>query len=99
MRITVFHLCLLAMAALGPDTSSGAESPKYDLILKGEHVIDPANRINGLMDVATAGDRIAAVEKNISSQLARRVVLVTVQYPHRTIRRESLRAGQTQTGV
>ena len=29
--------------------------PKYDLLLKGGHVIDTANAINGRMDVAVSG--------------------------------------------
>jgi dihydroorotase len=37
----------------------------YDLILKGGHVIDPANGIDGPMDVAVSGDRVAAVAADI----------------------------------
>lgn len=35
--------------------------PEYDLILRGGHVIDPRNAVDGPGDVAIAGDRIAAV--------------------------------------
>src|SRR5262245_43609927 len=37
----------------------------YDLVLKGGHVIDPRNGIDGPMDVAIRGGRIAAVARNI----------------------------------
>ena len=41
--------------------------PKYDLLLKDGHVIDPANHIDEPRDVALAGGRIAAVASDISS--------------------------------
>jgi dihydroorotase len=37
----------------------------YDLILRNGHVLDPARDIDGVMDVAIAGSRIAAVEKEL----------------------------------
>lgn len=40
----------------------------YDLVLKGGHVIDPANNIDKPMDVAVAGDRVAAVAADIPSE-------------------------------
>jgi dihydroorotase len=66
-------VCCLAGAALG-------QSTRYDLLLKGGHVIDPANRIDGVMDIAVAGGKIAAVEKNISPTSAGKVVDVTGLY-------------------
>ena len=46
----------------------------YDLLLKGGHVIDPKNGIDGVMDVAIAGGRIAKVEKEIPASGAKQVV-------------------------
>ena len=37
----------------------------YDLILKGGHVIDPANQIDEVTDVAIKDGRIARVRKSI----------------------------------
>ena len=34
----------------------------YDILLKNGHVIDPANGIDGKMDVAISGSTVAAVE-------------------------------------
>ena len=51
-----------------------AQKPRYDLLLKGGHVIDPANRIDGVMDVAIAAGKIAAVEQDISASDAGKVV-------------------------
>ena len=38
----------------------------YDLVLRGATVIDPSQEIHGVYDVAIAGDKIAAVENNIT---------------------------------
>jgi dihydroorotase len=58
----------------------GAQDATYDLLLKGGHVIDPANQLDQPMDVAIAGDRIAAVAANIPAEDARRVVDVAGHY-------------------
>src|SRR3954464_10613048 len=43
---------------------------QYDILLKGGHIIDPANQIDTVMDVAVTGDRIAQVARNIDASLA-----------------------------
>lgn len=45
---------------------AGIWGQTYDLILKGGHVIDPANHIDDVMDVAIANGKIAAVGKGLS---------------------------------
>jgi len=50
---------------------------KYDLLLKGGRVIDPANNVDGVFDVAIAGRYVSAVEKDISPALARKVADVS----------------------
>jgi len=57
-----------------------AAQPAYDLLLKGGHVIDPKNKINGLMDVAIARGRIAQVGPGISAAQAKNVVDVSGLY-------------------
>lgn len=47
---------------------------KYDLLLKGGHVIDPRNRIHEVRDVAIAGGKIAAVAPGIDPAEAFKVV-------------------------
>ena len=58
MKITL----LLVLSAL----ICGAQD-RYDLVLKGGHVIDPRNGIDGRMDVAIRGGRVAAVAPNITN--------------------------------
>ena len=62
-------LLLLSVVALPV-----AAQPAYDLLLKGGHVIDPRNGIDGVMDVAVTGGKIAAVRAGIDPASARQVV-------------------------
>ena len=48
----------------------GAAPAKYDLIIKGGRVINPARKLDAIRDVAIANGRIAAVEANISADAA-----------------------------
>lgn len=45
---------------------------RYDLLLKGGRVIDPKNSVDGPMDVALHGGRVAAVEASIPEEQAMR---------------------------
>jgi dihydroorotase len=57
-----------------------SQEKKYSILIKGGHVIDPKNNIDGIMDVAVEGTpggtdgKIALVAKNIDSKLAVQVV-------------------------
>lgn len=46
----------------------------YDLLLKGSHVIDPANKIDRVMDVAISGRKIVCVAPNIPPGRSRATV-------------------------
>lgn len=59
---------------------SGAMAQPYDLLLKGGHLIDPANGIDRVMDIAVAGDSIARVAPDISSSEAKRTVIIKGKY-------------------
>jgi dihydroorotase len=52
----------------------------YDLLLKGGHVIDPATKIDEVMDVAIAGGKIARVEPDIPTSRTRQTVYVSGLY-------------------
>src|SRR5437588_1676244 len=52
----------------------------YDLLLKGGHVIDPANGIDGPADVAIAGKKIARIAPGIDASRAKQVVDVSGLY-------------------
>jgi len=57
-----------------------AQTPQYDLILKGGHVIDPKNGVDAIEDVAVTGDRIAAVAANLPSSAAKKTIDVAGLY-------------------
>src|SRR5947207_15680782 len=72
---------IIAVLALGfLPVSNGQTSLRYDLLLKGGHVIDPANHIDEVRDVAVFQGKIAAVEKNIPENEAAKVVDVSKLY-------------------
>ncbi len=54
--------------------------PKYDLLLKGGHVIDAKNKISAIRDVAIQAGRIAEVSARIDPATARKVIDVTGNY-------------------
>src|SRR5690625_3161842 len=52
----------------------------YDLVIKGGHLIDPKNSIDGVMDIAISDGQIARVTTNISASSGERVVDATGLY-------------------
>jgi dihydroorotase len=77
MRSGILTLFLALCIYCNPAWS---QEKKYSIIIKGGHVIDPKNNIDGIMDVAVEGTpggtdgKIALVAKNIDSKLAAQVV-------------------------
>jgi dihydroorotase len=68
--VLITVVLLLGALGLGPlEAQSG-----YDVLLKGGHVIDPRNGIDGVMDVAIASGKIARVARDIPAASARQVV-------------------------
>jgi len=52
----------------------GDQDSRFDLVLRGGRVLDPARGIDAVMDVAIAGGRIAAVAPAIPARAARRAL-------------------------
>lgn len=48
--------------------------PPYDILIQGGHLIDPKNGVNGPMDVAVAGGKVARVAAAIAPREAKRLV-------------------------
>src|SRR5215467_2635173 len=70
---------LLMSAALSWAPYISAQQ-KYDLLLKGGHVIDPKNKISAVRDVAIANGKVAAVAAKIDPAEAFKVVDVSAYY-------------------
>ncbi len=67
------RVLLLALLTLVVSTPIFAQA-RYDLLIRGGHVIDPKNGIDATSDVAVKDGKIAAVEKSIDPALATQVV-------------------------
>jgi dihydroorotase len=50
------------------------DAQAYNIVIKGGHVIDAKNNIDGIMDIAINNGKIALVAKNIDSKEGRQVV-------------------------
>src|ERR1700730_11969255 len=48
----------------------------YDVVVKGGHVLDPGQGLDGRMDIGISGGRIVAIEPDIAASEAARVVEV-----------------------
>ncbi len=59
---------------------SSAQAQEYDVLLKGGHLIDAKNNIDGPMDLAITDGKIAEVARNISMNKAVRIIDVTGLY-------------------
>ena len=70
----------IAVGTIGFPVVMFAQTTRYDLLLKGGHVIDPANHIDEARDVGVLQGKIAAVEKNIPADQAGKVVDVSNLY-------------------
>jgi len=68
-----FLFCLLIAA-------HAAAQARYDLLLKGGHVIDAKNGISEVRDVAIAGNKVALVAKDIPASNARKTIDVSPFY-------------------
>lgn len=77
MPIVRFSLALLVILLVVPAASA---QPRYQILLKGGHVIDPRNQIDAVRDVAIADGKIAAVRADINPAEARTVVDVSGLY-------------------
>jgi dihydroorotase len=75
MKRVFFAIAVMAIVC----TSMQAQK-KYDLLLQGGHVIDPANRIDSVMDVAVENHHIAAVAAHIDPSLAVKTIDVSGLY-------------------
>jgi dihydroorotase len=73
-------LGLTAVSLLCLSSPNSGQAPSYDLVLKGGHVIDPANNVDAALDVAVASGKIAAIAKEIPAGQAKKVVDVKGLY-------------------
>ncbi len=76
MKQPIFVVMLIALCW----TSNVFAQQKYDLLLKGGHVIDPKNKISAVRDVAIKDGKVAAVAARLNPADALKVVDVAGYY-------------------
>jgi len=64
---------LLIVFILGLTTGI-AKSQLYDIVIKNGHLIDPKNKIDGIMDVAIGNGKIALISKSIDEKEGKKVI-------------------------
>jgi dihydroorotase len=65
----VLQACVLLLLV-----GSAAAQQKYDLLLRGGHVIDPRNKVDAIRDVAIRGGKVAAIAEKIDPAEALKAV-------------------------
>jgi len=61
------HLLMTGAAAVAVAARGFAQPARFDLVIKGGRVIDPASRLDAIRDVGIARGRIAAVSANVDA--------------------------------
>ena len=79
-KVTFFVLGMTLTIALVSGIPAQAQAEHYDLLLKGGHVIDPANDVDRVADVGISGGKIAAVAESIPASAAGKVIDVSGLY-------------------
>ena len=51
-----------------------SSAQKFDFLIKGGHLVDPANNINGLRDIAVSRGKVAKIAAFISDTLAEKII-------------------------
>jgi dihydroorotase len=80
MMHRIFCSCFALALAAGFGAFAQTAAPIYDLLLRGGHVLDDKNHVDGLMDVAIKDGKIARVAPHIPSSAALKTVDVKGLY-------------------
>jgi dihydroorotase len=65
---------LLAAPRRPPTRKQQQQTPRYDLLVKGGHVVDPSQNLSAPRDVAIAGESVAFISENIDAAQAHQVL-------------------------
>jgi len=79
-KVIFFVLSVGFTMVIASNTSAQTLAAHYDLLLKGGHVIDPANNVDQVADVGISAGKIAAVGEGIPAEAAGKVVDVSGLY-------------------
>jgi len=79
-KAVFFWLSIAVTMGFASNIVAQGQAAHYDLLLKGGHVIDPANDVDRVADVAITAGKIAAVAESIPANEAGKVVDVSGLY-------------------
>ena len=74
LKIAIMRTKLLMILIFLCTSTWVARSQQYDIVIKGGHVIDPKNNIDGVMDIAIADGKILQVAKNINENEGKKII-------------------------
>ena len=80
IRLLTIVCSLAAFHAAAAWQPLHAQTPEFDLLIANGHLVDPKNGIDGVMDVAVTGAKVAVIAPNIARERARTVVDATGLY-------------------
>src|SRR6202521_3603934 len=83
MNMIVRHIlsrCCITLTLAAGVHAFAQQEPVYDLLLRGGHVLDDKNHIDGVMDVAIKDGKIASVAAHIPSDAALKTIDVKGLY-------------------
>lgn len=73
-RVPSASLWSILLIVFLTSVTQAQQNQSIDILIKGGHVIDPANNIDGVMDVAVMEGKISAVALNIPANGAKKVI-------------------------
>jgi dihydroorotase len=71
---------LLFIAVILSLLSAPGIAQTYNIVIKGGHIIDPKNNIDGIMDLAISDGKIALISKNIDEKEGKKVIKANGMY-------------------
>jgi dihydroorotase len=80
MAAALSHLAVHPLEQQAPAAPAAAVQPKYDLLLRGGHVIDARNKLSAVRDVAISGGKVAAVAARLDPADALKTIDVSGLY-------------------
>src|SRR3954466_13406505 len=80
MNRRAFLSAPVVTAAITASSALAQEIPRYDMVLKGGHVIDPANQIDQQIDIGVRDGKIARVDRDIPGAEGKATVSLSGYY-------------------
>ena len=64
----IIHLCVLGIAVFN------LPAQEFDILIKGGHVFDARNELDGIFDIGISADKISAIAENLPASRAKKII-------------------------